>query len=86
MRASKEAKNGRKRRNSDFKIIDEFTIKEPQVLSPQPQVGAYHFGETDTYTALVISLPYKPNAIKRFFMKHLLGFKWKDQKWEKEAY
>ena len=81
MRASKEAKNGRKRR-SDIAEVDlsDLTVKDPQVLSPPPQVGAYYFGETENYTAIVISLPYKPNAIKRFFMKHLLGFKWKDQK------
>lgn len=45
-------------------------------------VGSYLFGEHElpdgsTVVALSIAMRKKPNFIKRFFMKHLLGFVWR---------
>lgn len=46
-------------------------------------IGNYTFGEltrTDgsKYFAMQIWLHKKPSFVKRFCMKHLLGFNWKD--------
>jgi hypothetical protein len=51
----------------------------------QTTKGSYLFGEyvdmaNTKQVAIVIRLPYRPSWIKRFCMKHLLGFNWIDNK------
>lgn len=58
--------------------------KELPKLDIPEYVGAYLFGEYEMtdgakYIAMAISLHEKPNFIKRFCMKYLLGFRWKDR-------
>jgi hypothetical protein len=51
-------------------------------IAMEPYVGSYIFGEWELPDgsrgyALSIALRKKPNFIQRFFMRHLLGFKWR---------
>jgi hypothetical protein len=50
-----------------------FTIKGSSTIFTVTYVGYYQLGET------CIKLKKKPDFIKRYFMKHLLGFNWVNQ-------
>jgi len=53
-----------------------FKNSEQAKFSFPKQVGGYSLGN-GTYSH-TFHLPEKPSFIKRFLMKHLLGFKWVD--------
>ena len=58
-----------------FSSSDVSTLKFKEVL-PKKAVGWYCIGHEGFYNTTAFATYYKPNAIKKFFMRTLLDFYW----------
>ena len=61
-------------------LVGEPSTEDWSIKMPPPLVGQYLFGQSPdrSYTSLAIGLPVKPSWLKRWMMKSLLGFEWRD--------